>query len=474
MNILVFIIFAFLVSIFNYAENKLISYDKFLIDMESACNVNDLETFKLNAKNYPIFYYDYIISKLDLYLEKSDDYDVKLINNLIDVFDVEYESSYIHDVWVQYQSYSQSEKVMKINSNQKIKNGISDFESIKEILNGFYKINDKLGILKILQIYFDDLNYNKKNYINFENIKTELNQFCSEFDVARINIFLISFLLRKGNISKSYQLILDTEPMALKYKDYITIARLKMLKGEICSKTGYFDKANEEFQESLKLIKELKLTEDEASISTSLGNLYLRKNDLNSAENYFNSAFSIYSKVQNAAGKSRLLNNLGVVYDRLGRQENAKNNFLQSIEIAKNQNNFSQLGESYNNFGNFYLKNSEYDKSIDSYTKSISFSKQVNLKDIEIKSLHNLGVAYYLTGKKNNAISSIAESLTYSSRFDMDLDAMESSFVLAKIYQEDRNIDKAKLFYNKSLEIAKKLKNFKKISEIDGNLKNLK
>ena len=462
--------------------NKVMLFSEFNTKMNEALKVDNTDEIRKLCSKYTAYHEEFIFQKIDDFLLKDptafDQSDkAKVIEQLIAQYNINHGDPYFQDLWTQYKSWSSEDYEKKQEAEEKFKQISNEKDNralLEECLSLYRNINDIRGLYKTQLQIFKNRMY-KNEISDLEQASREMDSIAAEFgkpsDVREINTLKAINYLSKGELQKSFYELEKAEKSFFDYGDYINSARIQLQKGELYSKTGYFEEATEQFKKALDVFKTSGLGEEHASISNSLGNLSLRQNNVEAAEKYFTDAISIYERIQHFEGQSKVCNNLGVVYERQNKKNEAEASYNKSMELAKTANNIFQQAETANNLASLFLKNKETDKAILYYQDAIKFSRQCGAREVEIKALHNMGLAYYFSAQKENAISSLSESLSYSRRNNQDSDALETSYILGKIFMEEKNPSKAKTFFSISLELSKKLKYAERTQELEKLLK---
>lgn len=460
-------------------------YTEFLTRMNEALTVNNTDDIKELCTLYTAYHEEFIFQTINEFLlmdltspDRTDK--TQTINMLIEQYNINHGDPYFQDLWTQYKSWTADDYNIKQEAEGKFRTALNEKDKpalLEECLSLYRNINDIRGLYKTkLQIYKNKMYNNELK--NPDEASRDLDSIATQFgkpsDVRELHTIKALNYLSKGELQKSFYELDKAEKSFLDYGDHINSARIQLQKGELYSKTGYFEEATDQFKKALEVFKTSGLGEEHASISNSLGNLSLRQNNVESAEKYFSDAISIYERLQHSDGQSKVYNNLGVVYERQNKKDEAEGSYNKSMELAKQANNIFQQAETSNNLASLYLKNKETDKAILSYQDAIKFSRQCGAREVEIKALHNKGLAYYFSGQKENAISSLSESLSYSRRNNQDSDALETSYILGKIFMEEKNPEKAKTLFSISLELSQKLKYTERSQELEKLIKSIK
>ena len=100
---------------------------------------------------------------------------------------------------------------------------------------------------------------------------------------------------------------------------------------------------------SLNLYQRQKDTLGLSMVYFELGNNYLLKMNLDTADLYFRKAYAIKLKLNEAEGLGIALSNMGTIQDYKGNYREAADLYYKSISYNKQAKNYSQLADTYHN-----------------------------------------------------------------------------------------------------------------------------
>ncbi len=162
-----------------------------------------------------------------------------------------------------------------------------------------------------------------------------------------------------------------------------------------------------------------------ASSYFSLGNLYLKKGNLEKALQEYNQA------LEKDVSLVRVNLNRGIVFFKLGQYQKAEEEFLRELEMDP------QDERAYNNLSVLYRLQGEYQKAIENAQKSIQ------IKPYYPEAYINLTLAYKENGDLARARETLNEAMGIIPTF------LYANFVLASLYQSEGKADSAILEYQK-------------------------
>jgi signal transduction histidine kinase len=156
-----------------------------------------------------------------------------------------------------------------------------------------------------------------------------------------------------------------------------------------------------------------------------LGVLNFYKGDFKAALQSFTEALKLAEKENNETDQLRYLNNKALAMSYLGEAEASLDVHKKAITLAEKLNDSTALGKSFNNIGLIYEDMKEYKKALDFYLKALEIKKNSKSQIDVANSLYNVAGMYKEIGEKEK----------------------DTSFY-----------GKAENYYQKSLEIAEKIK----------------
>jgi len=313
-------------------------------------------------------------------------------------------------------------------------NHLKDFPALPEfyeLLASMARITSSLNLLKNeLAAQKDSTNINyyflngliEFNRQNYQNAKTEFNK-CIELDstFAEAQYWLGHNLRMKGDYEQAVNILTNIQ----------------------------FNDENE--------LKPL--------VKNAIGSVYYLSGQYEKAEQYFNEAYDLSTKINNKSLIAKSLANLAIIKDLYGDVEAARENFQTAISIAeKIEDNellaflFSELGVSYSYTGNLIESREYYNKSYQLYS-SLNNNERLSYLSGNIASIYlqqanyNSALKYYKQGLKFSGENILGQVLNLTG--------------IADVYANNSNYSEALEYYNKAHTLADSIKNISAVSRID-------
>ncbi len=244
-------------------------------------------------------------------------------------------------------------------------------------------------------------------------------------------------------------------------------------------------------QLQLDLAKNINSQRSIASAYDQLGLNYYHKSDYTTALEYFNKALSTVSLVKHPELYCSIISHIAVVYQELGNHDKALEYNLQILEYDKNEGKYSiNVGCDYGNIGIIYMQKNDLEKSLEYAFMSLEVFKKLEDKDGIAHNYGNIGNVYKRQRKFTKALESINESskifeeLGDNAGIAINLGNIGGIYLEIAIYKDSNVIlpeplpvgsktyflQTAISYFNKSIEISKKIEQLENIKEFSYGL----
>ncbi|WP_316633812.1 hypothetical protein [uncultured Flavobacterium sp.] len=180
-------------------------------------------------------------------------------------------------------------------------------------------------------------------------------------------------------------------------------------KVELCSKIA-LRLQNSDWDRAIKYIElaeaeAKKIPESEitlANVYVTAGKMYVSKEVLDIALQYYLKAHDIYKNNDNIEEVSKLENNLAIIYANANNKEKALEYFLNVYHYQKSKNDPVKLVKILNNIGTIYL-NKNLDSSLHYYQKAYLINKTIKDNALKVYVCTNLARTYSLKNDNTKA-----------------------------------------------------------------------
>ncbi len=190
-------------------------------------------------------------------------------------------------------------------------------------------------------------------------------------------------------------------------------------------KKGDIKKAMQALQENYVLTKKLNDSKALTIIYSNMGNIYGEQGKYQEAVRYFNKTLKYFQENKIEKSEAAVLNNLGIIYFYMGNTDLALKHYKRSLLLYRKNKLEARAGTVQLNIGSVYLKQKKNKEAI------------------------------------KHAEAAIKTLLPFDDRYSL----ADCYFLLAQSYKELNDIDKAKLYLGKSIEIDDEFGNNSRIIE---------
>jgi tetratricopeptide (TPR) repeat protein len=247
-------------------------------------------------------------------------------------------------------------------------------------------------------------------------------------------------------------------------KDTSTVNRLNEL-SIVYLKLDEIDSANKYANYALQLSNVLSFESGKSLAHNVLANIYYFKGDYSSSLSNNLEALKIRIKQGDKRGIANSYNNIGNVYNQLNDSANALKYHFNALKIREILKDSVNLAYSYNNIGNVYQKFKEFETALQFHLKSIAIKYVLNDPYELTTSLNNIGIIYAEIGDYDKALQYQYESLKIAEDID-DAQSIEISKVnLCFTYCKMKEFEKAKQFGKEALLLATEIGDVETILE---------
>lgn len=289
----------------------------------------------------------------------------------------------------------------------------------------------------------------------------------SNTDTSHVTLFSVVIEKSTGNAAKKeaiQNLFKEANEIAIKNNYSLGKATLYNRYATYLKSINEYDESIKYQQQAIEICRKNNYDILLAKCLNNLGNISNNRGQYTEALKYYLEALSIFDKNQLEKQTSSTLMSIGNVYADQGNSDLAISYYTKSLETKRKMKDDKGIMNNLVNIGGAYYDKKDY-KSCISYFKQALAQAQL-LKDIEVQAvcLSNISEVY---GKQEN----YQEALKYALESEKikliinDENSLAITYVtLGDIYLSIHQKDKAKVYYEKSMAIGKKLKSHEIIS----------
>ena len=220
---------------------------------------------------------------------------------------------------------------------------------------------------------------------------------------------------------------------------------------------GTYDEAISWCQKSLTVASEIRSREGRQVVAQAnylLGNVYVRRGDLQRAVRLYHESVDVYQQIDDIAGQARAYNGLGNAYNELGAWSQASETFHKSLAIRQEIGDIQGQGFVTNNLGNIYLHRGNWTEAADLFQESNGIWTQLGAALPEGVTLSNLAQVYIHQGNWPQARDCLSRSEDIFAETGSEVFLPELERRWGEFYLESAALDEALTHTRRSIELA--------------------
>ncbi len=317
-----------------------------------------------------------------------------------------------------------------------------------------YTMNSSAFALELLKKYTtdsDDIELNLKTNLFKADILLDLEKMDEAADLAETSLHAADHI-KEANIR-------------FKIK-----ADFRKIKGKIAYDMIDWKKAENEFNEAEKLYSKVNNIEGLAAIYNNLGVLAMHQGELKKAETLYQKSLKSEKERFNLRGISICESNLGSLYEDKGDYRKSLNCMNEALRIQLLLNDRDQIPNIYLNIGVSYMDNGKYEKAEEAYNNSLEISVEFNMYKNVIAALNNLGALFFKSGNFQKAINYYEQAIKKSKDSNFSEGLIRSYINLGELFEIRGEFNLAYEYYSKSLELLPSITDELMKAELYGNL----
>ncbi|MDP8269621.1 MAG: sigma 54-interacting transcriptional regulator [Candidatus Tenebribacter davisii] len=335
-----------------------------------------------------------------------------------------------------------------------VENSISLNEVVYSLSEVLYSMNSSAFALEILKKYKTDSDDNElslKTYLLKADILLDLEKIDEVVDLTR-KALNVSDQIKDANTR-------------FKYK-----ANIRKLKGRIAYRLDDWKKAENEFNEAETLYSKVKDLAGLAAVYNNLGVLAMYQGEMKNAETLYQKSLKFEKERFNLSGISVSQCNIGSLYEDKGEYKKSISYLKKALEIQKLLNDKYKTISIYINIGVSYMDNGKYEEAEKAFIKSLEIALEFNMYKNVISALNNLGALFFKSGNFENAIDYYEQAIKKSKDFNFTEGLIKSYNNIGELYEKRGDFNLAYEYYSKSLEFLPSITDEIMKAELYGNL----
>lgn len=266
----------------------------------------------------------------------------------------------------------------------------------------------------------------------------------------------LSLAEKQERIEAIKSLLADYEALPEDQRDYQTEMRLNGRLGNLFLARSDISSAQKYFEKLLQLARDYGNRVGESIALIGLGNIYVAQGRLVEAEETYKQTAAISQAAGDPLNEAMAFGNLGNIYIRQGRLDEAEKYYQQALKIYGELDYREGEGMTLGNLGIVYAWQERLAEAEDMFGQSLEISRSLNDRAGEMFTLNNLSNLNVRQGRLSEAEQFLQQSLLLARELgDIRIEGATLNN-LGSRYQQQGNLTKAEEFYNESLAIRRK------------------
>lgn len=196
-----------------------------------------------------------------------------------------------------------------------------------------------------------------------------------------------------------------------------------------------------------------------AELNNRLGILFLRMNELTSAEYHLNESIKLAEKINDQNLIAASLMSLGNRYKKVGDFEKAEDNYLKSIAISKQENFQRLLAGNYNNYGSLFRMTNKLDRALHYYKLAVAINTETKNDRWLSYNYNNIGNIYKERGNNQEALRYFFMSNEIKRRIDDPRGMSTTLMNISSVYESMGNYKLAHKYFMEYTDLKDSLAN---------------
>jgi adenylate cyclase len=269
----------------------------------------------------------------------------------------------------------------------------------------------------------------------------------------------------EGDDSKAIEYYLKSLQVSEELNDKLRIATALVNIGAVYfNKKVTHDLSLQYYLLSLPLSQELGNHDAIGTAAVNMGEIYLERNEVDSAQFYFEKALEAYRKSV-TGNVPYALNSLGKVYARRGDYQNAIRYQTEAFDLAKRSDARLEMAQAALGMANTYQLKGDHQAAISSFKLAKEIAEKINVPYQLKDAFEGLAANYAVISDYNNAfyyqnlLTNIKDTL-YNAAMDKRIQAMTLNFDLEKKQGEIDLLTKDRALQELDIRRQKTIRNF--------------
>ena len=188
------------------------------------------------------------------------------------------------------------------------------------------------------------------------------------------------------------------------------------------------------------------------TILSNIGVIYLDRNDLEKALEYFGQIMA-FGNLGDGEASLYLAYNIGRVLEEQGHLDEALDCYRGALSYSSRESNLSIIARCLTQIGSIYRKLGNFTEALDYYQQAMEISQHIRDSVTTASCLNGIGIIHYYLGDTRKALQFYQQSLGISVQLGFPRDLAEVYHNIADVYLSKGQYRRAAEQYNKALRL---------------------
>jgi len=224
--------------------------------------------------------------------------------------------------------------------------------------------------------------------------------------------------------------------------------------------TKSFGPCFKNWKQAKTLYRNLKDSLKVAKICSGAGESYRFVGSYENSMKQLFEGLNISERIKNHELTTQILSKIGATYFELNDNEKSITSYQKAIALGEKEDLKREIAFASQNLGDVYRKNQAHNKAIKSYLKALEIYNQLDIKTGIARCHQVLSIAHMDKKEWGKAGSLLATSTEIYNRLNNETAINKNQLILGELLFNTKNYTESKAKATRSLEIAKKAKNY--------------
>ncbi len=219
---------------------------------------------------------------------------------------------------------------------------------------------------------------------------------------------------------------------------------------------GELDLALKYCERAATILIQAKDTAKIRAILSNIAVIYLERNDLKKALEYFQQIVA-FGDLDDDEASLYLAYNIGRVLEEQGNLKEALSCYKGSLTYISKESNLSIIARCLTQIGSIYRKLGDFTEALDHYKQAMEISQHIHDSVTTASCLNDIGIIHFYQGNVGKALQFYQQSLEISVKVDLPRDLAKVHHNIADVYLSREQYRRAAEQYNKALSLYERL-----------------